>query len=369
MGTQRFGMHFGGGQGASIGGQNVGMRFGNGQGARIGGSSYGMQFGGRQGSQIGNFSTTPTVNPGTYYYGDVRNPRYARQQTYTMQPNYYAQQPAYIQRPNYAQQPNFVQQPNYARYPQSVLLQPNTHQPNYVQNGQQYQPQVATAQTNPQSLTGSTDVVVSTSGLEDKIELKFPAEASSALTYQLNGSELTLEPGKSVYMAADQKWNLQFSGGEGFEDREAVLSEAGSFVFSNTADEGWILLRDDSAATNVAAETTPNDQATVVMAPDEPLEIESPSEPVVPEITPPITPDENSDKGLNDIEGGNIEGQSIEGQKDQQETPDSDPIEIPEESTNGGLPEAAIEGLNLEGSGEAVIEEAAEGILESGSKR
>ncbi len=351
MGTQRLGMHFGGGQGASIGGPNAGMRFGNGQGARIGGNSYGMQFGGQQGSQIGNFATTPTVNPGTYYYGNVRNPDYAPRQTYTMQPKYYAQQPAYVQQPNYVQ--NAPLQPN--------AYQPNTYQPNFIQAGQQYQSTLAPAQTNPQAGAGSTDTLVAnTTGLEDKIELKYPAEATGALTYQLNGTELTLEPGKSVYMAADQDWKLLFSGGEGFEEREAVLSEAGSFVFNNTADEGWILIKGESVATDVVGEAAAVDQATVVMAPDEPTENDDSAPDLAPQITPPVAPDESQDKNLDENEG------NTKGGKSEQEAPIFDPIEsleesVEEEPNESGLPEAAVEGLNLEGSEETVIEEVIEG--------
>lgn len=76
LGGPRAGMHFGGGQGATIGTQRYGMRFGNGQGARFGGQYYGMQFGGGQGTQFGRFATTPSVNPGTYYYASPQTATY-----------------------------------------------------------------------------------------------------------------------------------------------------------------------------------------------------------------------------------------------------------------------------------------------------
>lgn len=197
MGGPRFGMHFGGGQGASIGGQNIGMRFGNGQGARIGGANYGMQFGGGQGTQIGQFYTSPMVTPGTYYYGDVQ----------------------------------------FQGYAQPVIGPVNGTQPNYA------------APVGAPTLAS------------DLIRLSYPANQTQNFTYKLNGTEFTLEPGKSVFMARGQEWNLVFSAGEGLENRHAKLSGSGNFVFSKTADEGWVLLQDERTAQSETQFFNPNPTA------------------------------------------------------------------------------------------------------------
>ncbi len=247
LGGPRMGMHFGGGQGASIGGQYYGMRFGNGQGARIGGTQYGLQFGGQQGTQIGRLQTLPNGNPGTYYYGDVRQPGFAARRN--------SPQPQYV---------GPTSQPTLAR--RNFRLAPERPA---TAAGLPAQPTLA---IGPASSPASS--AAATSGgqvdLNGMIRLSHPADAPGDLAYRLNGTDFTLAPGKSVYMASGQQWNLEFSAGEGFGDREATLSESGDFVFQNSVDEGWVLVRNQPIEeTQVIAPkpATANPGTTAVPAP------------------------------------------------------------------------------------------------------
>ncbi len=217
MGGPRFGMHFGGGQGASIGGQNVGMRFGNGQGARFGGVNYGMQFGGGQGTQIGQLYTTPSVTPGTYYYGDVRGTGYG--------------------------QPGYVPQPGVAGPGLPTVTQPMQG------DAPGYETQVNAP-------------VSSASNPDGFIRLSLPADANAGMTYRLNGTEFLLEPGRYVLMASGQPWQVEFSAGEGLGQRQAVLSDAGNYTFSQSPAGNWELVNADSIANTQTKVAKPDaDQA------------------------------------------------------------------------------------------------------------
>lgn len=242
LGGPRAGMHFGGGQGASIGTQNLGMRFGNGQGARFGGQNYGMQFGGQQGTQIGQFQTTPTVTPGTYYYGDVANPGYA-------QP---IAQPSYAQ--PYAAQPT-IGQPADASQP---VMTPSTAIAPALDVASAQSPSIATPGLQvdvPAVKAAKTVVTGSDSGL---IRLRYPAEATESMAYTLNGTAFTLAPGETIAMTSGQEWSVDFSAGEKFGERQAVLSKAGEYAFQDSSDKGWVLLEVETPATKKTQVANPN---------------------------------------------------------------------------------------------------------------
>ena len=205
LGLGGAGMHFGGGQGATFGGQNFGMRFGNGQGARFGGANYGMQFGGGQGAQFGQLQTVPQVQPGTYYYGDVRGSG------------------------QFQAQPSVVQPGSYSAFT-----------------------------TTP---TDTVPTVPSQSGaMNGYIRLGHSADATETIKYQLNGTDFNMAPGDSILMEAGEQWKLAFSPGEGLDNRKAELSESGNFEFSKSpSEEGWILTEqeDSNAAENGSDKSTP----------------------------------------------------------------------------------------------------------------
>jgi hypothetical protein len=299
LGGPRAGMHFGGGQGASIGTQNFGMRFGNGQGARFGGQQYGMQFGGQQGSQIGQFSTRPTVAPGTYYYGDVRrgysqpivNQRYARPQAiqqpingqaYVQPSQAIVQQPLAYSQPFVSGSPTMI--PTVAN-PTSNVVQtqanfdataqtPTLSAPMTFEAGNGTQLDIASAPTDPLSLEPVSTEAVTTEPAKSSaplanemattkstietatspeapgvIRLQHAASANAPMPYKLNGTEFKLAPGESIMMTTGSQWTINFSAGDSYGEREAKLSEAGSYSFEKSSDEGWVLVNDQAEAT------------------------------------------------------------------------------------------------------------------------
>ena len=193
IGGARMGMHFGGGQGTSIGGPNFGMRFGNGQGARFGIGRFGMQFGGGQGTQIGRLATTPGVQPGTYFYDDVRRSS--------------GTQPGSLAR---------------------------------------------TAMRTPPGTVGTPTPAIETPATS--IRLTHPGSAQEPIEYNLNGTPFRLAPGHSVYMAAGKNWRLEFPAGDGLSNRVATLNESGNYAFAHSEDEGWVL---NEEAALVAGRTEP----------------------------------------------------------------------------------------------------------------
>jgi len=288
LGGARAGMHFGGGQGASIGTQNFGMRFGNGQGARFGGQQYGMQFGGQQGTQIGQFATRPSVAPGTYYYGDsqrgyAQQPQAGvRQSARYVQPNIQTQTGVYPQTNNYAASGVYSQPPTSG----STAMIPTVAQPNGrvmqtqanvelnsqleiappAQSGNGTQLDIAAAasmepstSTTESTATPATATPESTTVINETsnkvapgiIRLRHPAEASEKMKYMVNGTAFELSPGESVMMPTGTEWTINFSAGETFGQREAMLSEAGTYSFEKSAEEGWVLVDDQPTETKI----------------------------------------------------------------------------------------------------------------------
>ncbi len=262
LGGPRAGMHFGGGQGATIGTQNFGMRFGNGQGARFGGQQYGMQFGGRQGTQIGQFSTRPTVSPGTYYYGDMQRRGFV--------------QPNIQQAPAMAQQQGVYSQPSVVGAPAMIptTAQPNSSvvqtQANLALNspasnldaGNGTQVDIASAEFNKPAIETAPEPVA---GLRSKesatvlnetskkvapgiIRLRHATDAQETMTYDVNGTEFKLAPGESALMQTGTQWTINFSAGESLGAREAILTEAGTYAFDKSQKDGWAIVDDQPVA-------------------------------------------------------------------------------------------------------------------------
>jgi hypothetical protein len=69
------------------------------------------------------------------------------------------------------------------------------------------------------------------------------------MPYKLNGTEFKLAPGESIMMTTGSQWTINFSAGDSYGEREAKLSEAGSYSFEKSSDEGWVLVNDQAEAT------------------------------------------------------------------------------------------------------------------------
>ena len=268
MGGPRAGMHFGGGQGASIGTQRFGMRFGNGQGARFGGPQYGMQFGGQQGTQIGRFRTTPSVVPGTYYYGNTQAQGYARQ--VVPQQRVVRSTPSRVVVRSSAIPVSPI--------PQTGVVQAQAHVESWPPQSASTIPvvsptvtaKVATATQHdiarqPTTVSTSANTTVSTAANPGLIQLSYPVEATDNMEYTLNGNEMMISPGQTVVLVGGQDWTIRFSAGDEFSDRQAVLSQAGGYRFMKSPDEGWVLVNAETPATDAA---TPEAETTEVDVPE-----------------------------------------------------------------------------------------------------
>lgn len=315
LGGPRVGMHFGGGQGASFGVGNLGMRFGNGQGARFGGQSYGMQFGGQQGTQFGRLQTTPVVTPGTYYYQDVRQLAYpgtvytqpVYQQPVVSYPALNAPASNYQTVPNFQPQQTYVQDPvisvpvsnnvveqNLGATPQvSYDIASELQSPNQGEivvaapaEGSSIEPvadQASEVMTELETEASPSvletpevqDATLDSDGSETIDETNTSAEpergtiritlsesATETLTLDVNGESRTLAPGSEIILEAGQDWAVKFDAGLEMEERVADLSTAGEFHFSNTDDEGWVLMpgvADEISAQDPAKEEAGDD--------------------------------------------------------------------------------------------------------------
>ncbi|MFK7768042.1 MAG: hypothetical protein AB8B55_12535 [Mariniblastus sp.] len=302
LGGQRAGMHFGGGQGASIGGQNFGMRFGNGQGARFGVRNFGMQFGGQQGTQIGRIGTTPGVAPGTYYYGDVRNPVYGQPvlgQPMIVQGTVQPLQPLQptIATTEQAQPGNGTNVVT-AGEAESVTMNAGTVDPQSDIARASLTMEANTANGTPNS---AGETILSNSSSDPKkgqIVLNFPADAVENFKYKVNGSDLTIQPGETVSMGAGQDWNIEFDAGGKFGERVATLSEPGEFAFEKTEAEGWVLVekpatvaKPESTFTNETSVVAPADPTAAPTKETDTPKVETPSVVVPPtETSPAVEP-------------------------------------------------------------------------------
>ena len=274
LGGARAGMQFGGGQGASFGLGRLGMRFGNGQGARIGGENYGMQFGGQQGTQIGRFATTPVVNPGTYYYNDVRQLNVVGPMAGPPIVN-----GQIINGQVIGTQVLGGQVIDGQIIGNSIIPSVPNATSSTIANSIPGQVITSTANTAPDKAFATSEmtetsmsIAANETGINDatSIQISYPATATAALELTLNGNSKTLNPGETVSLRSGTEWSLGFAAGGEHGDRVATLSDPGSFAFMQTEDEGWILVQ---ATESQAAESSSDG---VEAAP-----IESPAEPAI----------------------------------------------------------------------------------------